>query len=123
AVAIVCGLGPLHAPNAFPDLSLPQRAAFAIARRAPWLALPIFHRMRWHVATRPQNVIERLIARVPAPDAAVLRQATVANALLDSFREAFRKGVRGAARDFKLYCAHWGFDAKQIAAPISVWHG
>src|SRR5207245_314777 len=44
-------------------------------------------------------------------------------ALLSSFREAYRQGIRGAALDFKLFCAPWGFEPQEIKTPVFLWHG
>jgi pimeloyl-ACP methyl ester carboxylesterase len=48
----------------------------------------------------------------------------LAQALEDSFREAFRRGSKGFASDLRVIFAQpWGFRLDEIAVPVQLWHG
>lgn len=42
---------------------------------------------------------------------------------VETQKEAFRFGHKGAAHDLKLYCSDWGFDCADIRVPTFLWYG
>lgn len=122
-LALVCGLGPLDDTASHAELSPLARLAFGLARRWPaglrgWGAL-VAGLLRRH----PQAMLALLRRRLPAPDRHVLADPQFAARQLASWREAFRAGVRGAARDGELYVRPWGLTPAAVVAPTRLWHG
>lgn len=121
--AIVCGLGPLDAPEAVRGTSFISRLTLALPRRAPCLVGPFCRTLSWAVRHHPGRTIAQMARDLPPPDRATLGRPEVASALERSFREAFRTGTAGAVRDLALYNQPWGVDLGGIATPVHFFHG
>lgn len=98
---------------------LPIRAAYLLARYAPDAVLTSVQ--------RAMNDAERNLAyadRMPAPDAALLRdQPEVGRAMVRSVTAAHREGFDGAVHEWRLYTRPWGFDLADVRAPVRLWYG
>lgn len=121
--AIVCGLGPLAAPEAVRGTSLISRLTLALPRRAPCLVGPFCGALSWAVRRHPARTIAQMARDLPPPDRATLGRPEVASALERSFQEAFRMGTAGAVRDLALYNRPWGLDFGEIATEVQFFHG
>jgi pimeloyl-ACP methyl ester carboxylesterase len=123
ATAVLCGLGPLEIPIALRDMMPLNRAGLAIARRAPWLALPLFAALSPWFRRHPRFFVDRLSRHVSPPDRDFLARPEYRETFAATFCEAFRGGPRGPAWDARLYTRPWGFRPEDISAKVFLWHG
>jgi pimeloyl-ACP methyl ester carboxylesterase len=119
AVAIVGGLAPA------PVDALPWHGVIArtCTLRCPPLARVLFALLVTGIKRVPRCLLGGLGAHLAPADRAVLARPQVRAALLATFREAARQGSRSWAEEFALYVRDWGFDMRDVRAPVSVWHG
>jgi pimeloyl-ACP methyl ester carboxylesterase len=68
-------------------------------------------------------MLERIAAKAGETDRAFFADPACTAIFLDTFREAFRFGSLGAARDGQLYAMPWGFRLEEIRASVLLWHG
>ncbi|MBI3851438.1 MAG: alpha/beta hydrolase [Verrucomicrobia bacterium] len=121
---IVCGLGPLDAPEATRGMMRHNRFLLSLGRRAPWLARWLLGCAIWVVRHNPQLYLSpRLLTELPEPDRAALRYGEFRHMLFASTMEAFRQGTRGPFHDGRLYAQPWGFQLADITREILLWHG
>jgi pimeloyl-ACP methyl ester carboxylesterase len=124
AVATVGGFFVPPGPDPFAGMSRELRASLWLARRAPWLARPLFAVTARAVRRSDGRQFVRALAkRMPAPDRELLRDPEVQSLLIGSFREAFAGGARGAAWEQRLLVRDWGFATDSLKAPLTVWQG
>lgn len=123
AVAIVCGLGPLHLPGGTDRMIRKNHFIFFLGRRLPWLARISLRRMAYQVRRDPALMVGRLMGALPDPDRAVLARPEVKTAIRDNVLEAFRSGSRGTACELLLYTRPWGFLLEDISTGVNLWHG
>lgn len=57
------------------------------------------------------------------PDTEVLSDPIYRKRLMESKREVFRHGIRGAALELKLYTSDWGFDISKISSKVYLFYG
>jgi len=121
---IVCGLGPLDAPDATKGMMRHNRFLLLLARRAPWLARPLLAVFIRAIRRNPQLFLSpRLLNDMPESDKTALRHAEFRQTLFTSTMEAFRHGTAGPFRDGQLYARAWGFQLQDITREIFLWHG
>lgn len=123
AVGVVSGLGPLSGAALVRRLGPRYRVALALARHAPWLlrGLTLAARRGWE--RRPDRLFERLRARMPAADRAIVARPEARAALMIAFREAFRDGGRALAEELRVFARPWGFELAAVEVPVRLWHG
>ncbi|HUK95871.1 MAG TPA: alpha/beta hydrolase [Gaiellaceae bacterium] len=71
----------------------------------------------------PDAVFDAILSELPAVDQEIGRREEVRTAMLDSFVEAARQGVRGWADDDLVFCKPWGFDLEDVTAEVALWQG
>ena len=123
-VALVCGLGELNDSTELRDMSRFAARSIRLYQRVPRLGEWLYGHLIGPLLKRHPELIFRIIAgHAPAADREVLSQQSVRSILLASFREAFRAGGQGPARELARYTAPWLTDITRLAVPVSVWHG
>lgn len=123
SLGIVCGLGQAELGKDTAGMNAFARASFALARSAPSLS-QVFNRVLAPVLRSSPRLMLRLLAsRLPPPDREVLSNPATFALFADSYREAFRKGGRGAALDMILYAKPWEIAVESIRVPCHLWHG
>ncbi len=121
--AIISGVGPFDAPGATDGMSRQNRMLFGASRRFPPLARAIVALMGMVMTRWPERASKQLLRVMPAPDQAVLERPGVLEKLIESSREAFRQGSRGAAWEARMYARPWGLRLQDISMPVQVWQG
>ena len=123
SVAIVSGMSPLNTPGATDGMRRASRVFFAIAHRLPWIT----RLTMWWIGRQARNdagrLLDKMSARLPPADKAVLARLEVRQTFRDDIAEAFRHGSRGAAWDLSLLARPWGFRLEEIKMEVQIWHG
>ncbi len=123
SVGIVSGLGPVSERGALASLGREHRLVFTLARRAPWLLRGLAAFAHWRWQNHPETLLDRLRARLPAVDQAIMGRPEVGASLVVGFREAFRRGGQAAAQELHLFAEPWGFRLEEVSLPVRLWHG
>lgn len=121
--AILCGMGPTDDPALAAEMILMYRAGLRVAHVAPAMAQPVFAILGPGFRRFPGFMLDRIAARAPEPDRAFFRDPFCRSVFEATFREAFRGGHSGAARDGQLYARPWGFRLEDIRTTVHLWHG
>jgi len=123
ATGIVSGLGPIDAPGAMDGMLRMNRLAIAAAVWVPWLTPALLGLVARRLRRRPDRALSHMISSLPDPDQTALARPELRRLMVDTFREAFRRGTRGVALDGILYTRPWGFRPEEIPVPVYLWHG
>lgn len=122
-VDVVCGLGPARAWGTMTGMIWHNRWGLRAVRRAPWLARPVFALLAPAFRRSPEFFVTRLAARAAAPDRVFFGSPERRAVFAETFREAFRQGPRGPAREAVIFGGPWGFRLEEVAAEVRLWHG
>jgi len=122
-VALVCPLGPPEAIWRARSMKVHNRLGLSFSRRFPALIRALFCLGAPIVLSRPEAFLEHLGRSSGGADAEALREGPLRETMADSFREAMRRGPRGAAWDITLYSKPWGFSLAEVGRPVFLWHG
>ncbi len=121
-VAIASGVGPPGSMRGA-RVTLPARAAFRLAARAPGL-LRGSMRLALRMATRaPDGFIDRVAARLAPDDQRTLARPEVRAMLARDLAESVRQGVDALITDLRLEARPWQLRLEAIRAPVAMWHG
>ncbi len=123
AVAVVCGLGPMHSPLARAAMSPLARRTFYLCRAAPWLLRMIFARTVWRLRRDFDWYLSHISDALPPADKQALFGSELKDIIVQSTLEAVRFGTRGSAWEGKLYASPWPFRLEDISAEVYLWHG
>jgi pimeloyl-ACP methyl ester carboxylesterase len=96
---------------------------FRLAKYTPPLLGLLFRLNLKMTRSIDERGAERMMARFPEPDRALLKRPEVLRGFVRCFQEACLEGTRGAVHDMHLIARPWGFDPATIAIPTWIWHG
>jgi pimeloyl-ACP methyl ester carboxylesterase len=130
AVGIISGVGPVDAPGALEGMLPSNRMGYSVGRRMPWaLWRRVFRLYYGGVGEHPEKLARMTrgrargtYARAPA-DRRVFAQPGMREMFIETFAEAFRQGTEGPAWEGWLLARPWGFEPRQVAAPVTLWQG
>jgi pimeloyl-ACP methyl ester carboxylesterase len=123
-VGLISSFGPYDRPAATADMDRFNKIALAMARRMPWALTRRLTQMMGRTFTRdPEGTAQRRFASLPDPDRQALSEPSARDMLLASMVESFRAGSDGSAWEARLMTLPWGFDLRDIAVPVALWHG
>ncbi len=122
-VAIVSGLGSTDIPGALRAMHFFNRRMLKLAATAPSIAGALVKRLTQALHQHPGAMLRWLIAVSPPSDKAILRRPDVRRILTESFREGLRGNGDGTAYELRLIAKPWGFEPRDVACPVTLWHG
>lgn len=120
-VAIVSGMAPTLMSQANEGLNCGMRIIHVLVRNIPgmaWLLMQVHRSM----LSKPDR-FKRTLQQLPEPDRIILENPAQWSSMITALTEAFRQGVAGPAREFKLLLSEWGFDLSKITCPVTIWYG
>jgi pimeloyl-ACP methyl ester carboxylesterase len=123
ATAAVSSLSPLCAPHAGNWMPVHLRLGLRALVRRPDLAARGGARAMRIVERRSQAVARLARAGATPADRELLAAAEGGTAAIESFLAAAAGGVRGMIDDYLTVCSAWGFDLRDVAGEVHVWHG
>jgi pimeloyl-ACP methyl ester carboxylesterase len=124
SVAVLCGPRPLGEPGATDGWSRTRRIQSLLGRRGPlWIPELAMRRVARVALGDPDTALHRIFGDLPAPDRAALERPELNRHYVDTIREAFRSGPRGAALEYVLIKRPWGFRLEDIPITVHLWHG
>lgn len=117
ATALVCAMGPSEAPGA------KDGTAMLLPSKSPCMRRLLLMLMSTGLRRDPDRFLSQMADAVSRPDRLLLAKPEVKQIFIDSLREAFRSGTRGASWDAVLYKRPWGFRLQDISMEVHLWHG
>lgn len=120
SVAVVSGLGPPDETDIVRKMSRPAQIAFALADRSPTAFRMAYGLLARLMARSPS--VNFKINRTAAADQKVLQDDEVRAVLHEAVKRALAQGP-AAAQEFETLASPWGFDVRDVRAPIQIWHG
>lgn len=122
-VTLVGGLGPMDEPGLAREMPWHARLARTLVRRSPALARLFFALLVAGLRLAGPVLLALFVRQLSAADRAALGDASVRQALLESFREAARQGAPAWVDDFSILVRPWGFGLSRVHVPVQLWHG
>lgn len=123
-VALVAGIGPMDQPALRRDQLPALRLLFALARRSPVLASPMFLLDRLLFRGAPARALAALTRLLAEPDREVLAKVPgLGPRFVASMAEAYRQGIGGAMQEARLVALPRPFRLADIRVPVHVFQG
>jgi len=117
ATAIACGMGPAEAPG------IKEGTCWIFPGKHSLIRRLILMLSSMGVRKNPDQFLSRSKEALPETEGLLLDQPEVARAYIETLREAFRSGIRGANQEATLYKRPWRFRLQDITTEIHLWHG
>ena len=76
-----------------------------------------------HIAADPGAALDAAMGDAPAVDREMLRRPDVRAVAVESLREAFANGPQGWFDDSWALLSPWGFELREVPAPVRMWRG
>jgi pimeloyl-ACP methyl ester carboxylesterase len=122
-VTVIAGAGPLAVPEVAKHLPSQLKAAFGMARRAPWMVNAMLSAQRRRALADPAKAVAASIGQMSASDQSVAARPEISAILPAIMAEAYRTGHQGAAWELTVLARPWGFEAQDISKPVTLWQG
>lgn len=120
-VGILVGLAPTYIPGLLDGMVWYNKFGWENYSKIPFLA---------ELGTLTHYIITKLSLGFLLPysfgakaDKKVLSNPKYRKSLLESKKEVFRQGIKGAALELKLYTSKWGFDLSKIQSKVYLFYG
>ena len=120
---VVSGLAPVDQDEVLDSLD-PRRAAVMRRARGGSLLLQVMLMLggrSWRYT--PSAMMHKIASLAPEAEKQILADEETREAMLASFREAFRNGSGGVSADLNAFARPWGFSLNEIRVPTLLWHG
>jgi pimeloyl-ACP methyl ester carboxylesterase len=122
--AIVSGPAPPEHHVATKEMAFANRLARRVAPVAPGLMSVVWMAGLRRVARSPERAFALMNHMLPDCDVAVVERPELRTAMLDDLaRPLSPTAARAATQDFVLELKSWGFQLRDIAMHVHVWHG
>jgi pimeloyl-ACP methyl ester carboxylesterase len=123
AAALVSGVGPMADPEFVVDMAGFNKAAAAIAQRAPYVLAPLFSVQGFWMRRWPDAALRAMSSQMPESDVQLLGRPDVRAAFMKDLLSPSATTARATAQDFVLFARDWGFRLRDISVPVHLWHG
>lgn len=123
-VGIICGAPPLSMFKDKSDLHFLYRFLRTVRNYTPWLMSPFLPIVRRCATLSRDNFLVRAaMIGVPKVDRDAMADGEGFKSVADSLYDAAGSGMKALIADGDIYFADWGFELKEITAPVQFWHG
>jgi pimeloyl-ACP methyl ester carboxylesterase len=124
AVGAVSGNGVPGIPGALDGMGPNERLLHRLTRISPWLVDAVYRLVRRNAVRNPDRFLRDFEKDCSDSDRALLRDASIREAVLATVREAFRPGVGGAVDDWVAVGRRpWGFRPEDVRTPTALIFG
>lgn len=120
-VAVVSSVGPPE-PEVLEQISRPNRAAYRVARRAPWLMKLNMKLLAWLQRRDLESFLDKMAGKFSAADKRALAAPGTRKGIQAAMSaEAVPPDARGYAQDVINQARPWLFPLGEIRCPVDVW--
>jgi pimeloyl-ACP methyl ester carboxylesterase len=120
-VAVVSTTGPLE-PEVLEQISRPNRAAYRVARRAPWLMRLNMKLLAWLQRRDLEGFLDKMAGKFSPADKRALETPGTRKGLEAAMSaEAVPPDARGYAQDVINQARPWPFPLAEIRCPVDLW--
>ena len=120
-VVVLSGLGPPELGTE--GMPARQRAAIAVAARAPAAAARGLAGIAWLANLSPATFLRLVASASSAPDARAARSPSSGQTIVRPFVEAYHQGPRGVAAELRLLLRPWSFEPEDVESAVHFEHG
>lgn len=114
---IVSGLGPID--DSPEDLSQASKGFVSLAKKFPWAIRPLFWFLMGRLSRhekKSDRFLKNIVQSLGDVDKNIFADTELNHLFVTSFREAYKQGTKGVAKDALLaYAIPWGFALEDIA--------
>lgn len=125
-IACVNSLAPRHYPTSTLDMPWLLRFAFWISSMSPWLSEKLIRLDNAGFLEDPEKVLKHMFEFNPCDVEALVKQdpPEMKEMFKYTIRQVYSKNqYANEAWEYYLFANDWGFDLKNIAIPVLVYHG
>jgi pimeloyl-ACP methyl ester carboxylesterase len=123
ATAAVSSLSPLCAPHAGRWMPIHLRLGLRALVRRPDLVARGGARIMTLLERHPRALGRLAYAGATPAERRLLAGSDMSSTAIDSFLAAAGAGVDGMIDDYVACCADWGFEVRDVAGEVHLWHG
>jgi pimeloyl-ACP methyl ester carboxylesterase len=123
AAAIVSGVGPLGAPNAFDSMKKSEQIQMKLSRRRSRIMHAACVTQMEAFRQWPSRALNMMTKQFAAADQAILARPDVRTAMELEATRLSRTAGRAVAQDLEIFTVDWGFDLGAITVPVHIWQG
>jgi pimeloyl-ACP methyl ester carboxylesterase len=121
AVGLLSSAVPLELVGTTKGLSSDDRILLFLVRWAPWLASAL---LRISIGDATEKRLFREIRRTfPTVDWLALEERGSVVDAVAFIKESMRQGTAGCIQDYRVFGDPWGFDLREVTAPVHIWEG
>ncbi len=122
SVTLVSSGAPFDLPGVKETLSKWDARKYAIAVKVPWLFRVYLGVIARGLRKNPPKIIN-MFPELSPEDKTILAHPDMTNTLGQTVVEAYRRGTRGVALEWKMEALPWGLPLSEIGAAVNIWHG
>lgn len=123
SVFIVAAMPPIEGLEDLRDYSATFRMSLLVAKYAPSLLPPLLRVMVKGIRSNVYRYIEQTLEDATESDRQVFQHARLRASYARGLLASVKRGEQDIALEVLLAADKWGFDPKDIAAPVHFWHG
>jgi pimeloyl-ACP methyl ester carboxylesterase len=121
AVGLLASAVPFELVGTTRGLSNDDRILLFLVRWAPWLASAL---LRISIGDATEKRLFREIRRTfPTVDWLALEERGSVVDAVAFIKESMRQGTAGCLQDYRVFGDPWGFDLRDVTAPVHIWEG
>jgi pimeloyl-ACP methyl ester carboxylesterase len=118
---VISGAAPIESEADLQGMHGPNKLAFTLARKAPFVLRAMFA-VFGAIAKRKPNA--NMGAKgMPDADREIMKDPELRAALEAEAPESYRQGSRAIADEAILFAKPWGFRMEDVTVPVLLWHG
>ncbi|MFJ8044592.1 alpha/beta fold hydrolase [Kitasatospora sp. NPDC096147] len=123
--AVLVSLAPRNVEGLdwYAGMTASNERAYHEAELGPHRFAAAFQAKSRRMKADPASVIDGLISELSPTDRMVLADSGIRRRLLSTYAAAFRYSADGWIDDVLAFTTDWGFEVKDIAVPVRLWHG
>lgn len=123
---IVASIFPFRKGKIPKEMCKPNRIAFILARKLPWLLKYTYKKQKSLIDKYPQlfiSSIKKNISHLCKTDQKIVLNDEITQTTLLHLKEAFNINSNEAVNELRLFYNDWNINFKTIRATVEVWHG
>jgi len=108
------------------DMCRPNRIAFYLAKRFPWLLRFMYKQQKQLLDNAPETYkksVQKNVSHLCESDQELMKNTSTSNSMVLHLREAFKSSANEAINELKLLGKDWEVDLSKIGSMVEVWHG